>query len=856
MKHDRRHRLTLMTLIAGAAGSAASAQQIAAQAPQGEWAVLDTMPLAVTAARPWVRPDAFAALSLDERRLDALLGAAPLEGIGQRPITLWLPTPEGGFARFSVVESPVMEPALQAQFPQIRTYLGQGIDDPAAVVRFDHTPQGFHAQVLTPQGAWYIDPYSRDDTTHYASYYKRDYRRTSPWACEGVAPGGVLPPPGEGVTDSPSGSTLRTYRLACACTGEYAIYHGGTVPLAQAAIVTAVNRVTGIYENELCLRLVLVANNTSIVFTNPATDGYTNGDTAVMLGQNQTRCDSIIGNANYDIGHVFGTDSGGQAGLGVVGLAGSKGRGVTGGYDPVGDPFYVDYVAHEMGHQFGANHTFNSVSYLCSGNRSAQHAYEPGSGSTMMSYSGICMPDDLQNNSDPYYIHDSHDAIIAYTSVAPGLGNTNVPTGNGIPTVSAGAARSIPKQTPFALTATGNDPNGDPLTFCWEQRDLGPSRLLSQGDGGSGPIIRTWPPAASPTRTIPRVPNLIANTFPLGEILPTTARTLNFRVTARDNRAGGSASNSADVAITVVGTAGPFQVTFPNAAATLSGQVTVTWNVANTNVAPISTNNVAILLSTNGGASFPTILASAVPNTGSATVTLPSITTSQARIKVAAIGNIYFDISNANFSIAPAGPSNSACSAALPLVAAQTPFDTTGSTTDGPSEANCGFCCNNTQVAQDIWYTYNAQCTGTSTVSVCGANFDSRIAIYNGSACPSAPNTAIACDDDFCGTASASQVTWNTVAGQNYKVRIGGFGSAAGSGTIYLSCAPTPPPSCYANCDGSTAAPVLNVLDFNCFLNRYTAGNSYANCDNSTVPPVLNVLDFNCFLNRFTAGCP
>jgi hypothetical protein len=829
--------------------------------------VLDRMPLTATAERPWIRPQKFAPAHLDEMRLAGVLAGVPLEGagamggagggvgVGPGAAVVSLPTPEGGFARFRVVESPVMEPGLQAQFPQIRTYLGQGIDDPSAVVRFDHTPQGFHAQVLSPEGAWYIDPFSRGDTTYYASYYRRDYARTPGWSCLGApeAPRHAAPP-GAGATDSPSGATLRTYRLACACTGEYAIYHGGTVAAAQAAIVTAINRVTGVYENEVSIRLVLVANNTAVVFTNPATDGYSNGDLAAMLTQNQSRCDSAIGSANYDIGHVFGTDSGGLAFLGVVGEAGMKAKGATGGFDPIGDPFYIDYVSHEIGHQFGADHTFNTVSSACAGNRSSQHAYEPGSGSTIMSYSGICAPDNLQENSDPYYLFDSHDAIIAYTSVAPGLGFTHVSTGNGIPTISAGPARTIPRQTPFALTATGNDPDGNPLTFCWEERDLGPARSLGLGDNGASPIIRSWNPGVSATRTIPRVVNLIANTTAPGEILPTTSRTLHFRVTARDNRAGGGASNSADAAITVAADAGPFQVTFPSGPATLSGPITVTWDVADTNAAPIGTNNVAIFLSTNGGANFPTILAAAVPNTGSAVVTLPNITTSQARIKVSAIGNIYFDISNANFSILPAGPQNNPCAGAIPLIAAQTPFNTLGSTTDGPSEGACGFA-GSTQVGQDIWYTYTAQCTGTTTVSVCGANFDSRLAVYAGAGCPTLPNTAIACDDDFCGTASSSQVSWSTTAGSVYKIRLGGAGNATGSGTIFLSCVASPP-ACYANCDGSTSQPVLNVLDFNCFLNRFTAGASYANCDNSVSPPVLNVLDFNCFLNRFTAGCP
>ncbi|HYE62680.1 MAG TPA: immunoglobulin domain-containing protein [Phycisphaerales bacterium] len=623
------------------------------------WTLLEGVTEADRAEEAWIRPEVFQAARLDMAGMVAVLRTAPREFTREaeaNPLTITLPMPDGSTQQFAVVESPVMEEGLAAQFPEIRTFSGKGLHDTYATVRLDCTPQGFHAMVRSPFGDVFIDPFSKGNTGLYAVYYKRDYTKQHEWTCG--TPSSETPTVLEEAVFNPyaarNANPLRTYRLACAATGEYTAFHGGTVALGQAAVVTAINRVTGVYETELGIRLTLVANNSSIIYTNANSDPYTNNNGSTMLGQNQTTCTNVIGNANYDIGHVFSTAGGGIAGLGVVCSSTNKARGVTGQPSPNGDPFWIDYVAHEMGHQFGGNHTFNGSGGSCSGNRSASTAYEPGSGSTIMAYAGICGSDNLQANSNAYFSFISMQEITTFTTSGGGSScDATTSTGNTAPTANAGADFTIPFGTPFTLTGTGADANNDAITYCWEQRDTRSTGFtLASGDPGAGAIMRSWSPVVVPSRTIPRVSNLIANTFAPGEILPDAARTLNFRLTTRDNRAGAGGFGSDDMVVTVA-SAGPFQVTSPNTNVSWTGgsQQTVTWAVNGTNAAPVSTASVRILLSTDGGNTFPTVVLASTPNDGSEVVTVPGVSTTQARIKVEAVNNIYFDISNANFSI-------------------------------------------------------------------------------------------------------------------------------------------------------------------------------------------------------------
>ncbi|MGQ0626578.1 MAG: reprolysin-like metallopeptidase, partial [Phycisphaerales bacterium] len=644
----------------------ASAQTMS---PDGAWTILPSFAPAVENETGWVRPARFQALALDRAALAAVLAAAPLEGTpaaAAAPLIFGLPDPQGVVHFFKVAESPVMEPGLAAQFPEIRTYVGQGITHPAETLRMDLTPQGFHAQVLGPTehsptgisgGAWYIDPYSKGDDVHYGCYYKRHLKPVHRFVCEvneQTPPPDNDPIPGEGaggINILTSGPSLRTYRLACAATAEYTAFHGGTVALGQAAIVTAVNRVTGVYETELAVRLTLVANNSNIVYTDSGTDPYSNGSGSTMLGQNQTTCTNVIGSANYDIGHVFSTGGGGIAGLGVVCSSTSKARGVTGLPAPTGDAFWIDFVAHEMGHQFGANHSFNGTTGNCSGNRNASTAMEPGSGSTIMSYAGICGADDLQPNSDPYFSFISLQEIRANVegSTASTCG-TSTATGNSAPTISAPGINglTIPIGTPFALTASGSDPNGDALTYSWEERDQeSTGRTLTTADNGAMPLFRVFNPSTSPTRTFPQLSKILNGTSNNSEKLPVLSRgAFRFTVTARDNRAGGGGVERADVSLIVNSAAGPFAVTSPASPVSWAAGTTqtVTWNVAGTTANGVNCANVRILLSTNGGTTFPITLLATTPNTGTASFVVPNNQTTTGRIRVEGVGNVFFNI--------------------------------------------------------------------------------------------------------------------------------------------------------------------------------------------------------------------
>ncbi|MGI8893826.1 MAG: reprolysin-like metallopeptidase [Bacteroidia bacterium] len=620
------------------------------------WQDADPARLSQQASRD-IKPDVYRTVTLDVNALKSFLITTSRETVqtvtGSQTI-LTLPMPDGTFQDFRIVESPIMATELANKYPEIKTYLGQGIDDPHAHLRFDWTYRGFHAMIISPSGWSFIDPYSRDENETYISYYKKDFKTTGkgffPCLTEDIIP---LPVP-EFV---PSGDELRTYRLALAADSNYYNFQGGTVALTLSGMVTSMNRVNGVYEMEVAIRMILIGNTDDLIFSGSYSPyPYTETGACALRPENQTIIDNVIGSANYDIGHLFAMSSGGCATSNSVCNNSTKAYGVTGTGNPVGDPFDIDYVCHEIGHQFNAAHTWNGTQGSCSAAQYAStSAYEPGSGSTIMAYAGICGLDNLQNNSDPYFHTRSFDQIVAYSSIGGGNGCavvTNI--GNSAPVVNAGPGGfTIPISTPFRLTGSAIDPDGDPLTYCWEQYDLGPSGAPDVCSA-IGPIFRSYNPVASPARIFPRLQDLLNNTTATGEVLPCISRTLNFRLTARDNKAGGGGVDYASTSVDVTATAGPFLVTYPNAAVSwCTGTTeTITWDVANTTSAPVSANNVNIKLSIDGGQTFPITLAANTPNDGSQNITVPNNpVVGNARVMVEAAGNIFFDISNTNFTI-------------------------------------------------------------------------------------------------------------------------------------------------------------------------------------------------------------
>ncbi|MES2862530.1 MAG: GEVED domain-containing protein [Bacteroidota bacterium] len=632
-------------------------------------------------------PKAFKLFNLNFADFKTVLQNAPLrDSQTESNLIVSFPDAEGKFLKYKVFESPVMEKGLASRYSDIKSYVGQGIDDKTATIHFSVTSFGLHTMTLSGSaGTTYLDTYTKD-LQNYIVYKRSDIQTSRMFSClvqdDHERNANEKPAPNVFRTTD---TTKRTYRLAMACTIEYAAFHvnaaglsGGTTAQKKAAVLAAMNvtmtRINGIYERDLAVRMNLVANNDAIIFI--TSDSFSNTDSNALINESQSVIDATIGSANYDIGHTVSTGGGGLAQLNSP-CSSSKARGITGQGSPVGDPFDVDYVAHELGHQFGGNHTQNNN---C--NRSSVASMEPGSGSTIMGYAGICAPN-VQSNSDAHFHSRSLDEMAAFIAGAGNGCAAKTASGNTAPTSNAGVDFTIPKGTPFVLKGTGTDANGDALTYCWEQINPEASTQPPVATSTSGPNFRSISPSTSPDRYMPNLATVIAgNTANTWEVVPNVARTMDFSLTIRDNRAGAGQHATDNVKITVNGTAGPFTVSSPNTAVSYAGNSsqTVTWNVAGTTANGVNAANVDILLSTDGGNTYPVTLLTATPNDGTQAVTIPNTPGTQNRIMVRGSGHIFYDISNANFTITSGSSDTTAPSAPTTLAASGTTQTTTNLT--------------------------------------------------------------------------------------------------------------------------------------------------------------------------------
>ncbi|GGG95996.1 hypothetical protein GCM10011416_12120 [Polaribacter pacificus] len=582
-------------------------------------------------------------------------GLVTLAKNNQRVINL--PTPLG-IQRFTVKEAAVLSDALALEYPQIKSYSGVGLDDPTATIRFSQAADGFHAMISSKNyPVYFIDPYTKDHKILIG--YQKSSTKNQDFECfvEDQINAYQQKSTALSKTTANHDGKLRTYRLAVATTAEYSQFHltnqniaaSATEAQKKAAVLSAINtsmtRVNAIFERDLGVRMQLVANNADLIFFDPLSDGFSNSDADELIKESQAKIDNIIGNANYDVGHTFSTGGGGLAAMGLC-LTGVKAKGITGSGSPINDTFDIDFVAHELGHQFGANHTqYNDCQ------RNSGTAVEPGSASTIMGYAGICEPN-VQSSSDAYFHAIS---IQEMWNLLSGQGSCAVitETGNTPPSAQAGANVTIPSLTPFVLKGAGSDTDADnELTYTWEQIDntLG-FPMAPDASSTGGPMFRSVNPIGNPNRYMPVLDTVLTGkTFSTWEVLPSVTRNLNFRLTVRDNV---NATAYDDIKVGVDGNSGPFVVTSHDSNATLQGNSTqtVVWDVANSDVAPVNCSLVNILLSTDGGQTFDTIILTNTPNDGSQLIVLPNVNTSLARIKVEAVNNLFYAVNASNFSI-------------------------------------------------------------------------------------------------------------------------------------------------------------------------------------------------------------
>jgi subtilisin-like proprotein convertase family protein len=583
------------------------------------------------------------------KTLSAALQKAPKNVASKTSqVTISFPNIQGELEKYNIVEASVMHADLQAKYPEIRSYIGYGVDTPTAYLRFSLSPYiGLTGIILGKENTEIFEPVA-DNKTQFRVNYKSNLEKTKGFNCKTLDDLSRTTNKTNGLKDADD-SIHRLYTLALSVTAEYANFHGGTLAGVNAALAATLTNVNAVFENDFNVSLELAANNDNVIYFNTATDPYSGFNN--YASELQNTLDTQIGDANYDVGHLLsaiGFD--GNAGcIGCVCTSGLKGSGYTSDDEPVGFNFDIDLVAHEIGHQFGANHTWTH-----DGNEGSNVQMEPGSGSTIMGYAGIAASANIQLNSDPYFHAISIEQVTNFIKTTSCANETN--TGNTTPTANAGPDLILPIGTAFKLVGTGNDTDGDVITFCWEQIDEN-NALTTYPNPNSGNddavLFRSFTPTANNTRYFPNLSDLRfgvnANQW---EKVPNVGRTADFRLTVRDNKPGGANNAHDDMRVTFNPSFGPFQITSQNTTGISwsSGSTeTITWDVNNTNTLP-GASNVNILLSTDGGETYTEIVSN-IPNNGSYALTVPNLPSPDCRLMIAPTNNNFFAINAEDFAI-------------------------------------------------------------------------------------------------------------------------------------------------------------------------------------------------------------
>lgn len=622
-----------------------------------------------------VKPDKYELFTLQTTQLKELLSSA-----GQSykdGVAIYLPGSNHTMEKFIAWETPMMAPELAKEFPEIRTYTATSTENPSVSVKLDFTDYGFRAAIYGDNGVYLIDPYSDHEDGYYIGFFENDLAiNRKGFTCEVNEHSNLLHPEGKemqiGREKRPlgqqaqytqNGAVRHTFKLAMACTGEYAavVTNGNPTPaLVLSKVVSTINRVNGVYEREFSVNFNLISGEPDILFVDPNTDPYTcNLNMDCLLGENQIAVDQRIGSANYDIGHIFCTAGGGLAALYSVCNPRTKSQAASTSGGP--DDFRVPI--HEMGHQFSAGHTFNAESGGCNGNIDTTNSYEPGSGSTVMSYAGACAPNNVASSPGNYYnvtslmqVHTflaNQGSVTGCGTTASGINSVTIPS-------NLAKVYNIPKSTPFVLKSPEVAPSqlNASISYNWEQHDLGNfgGTEADEGNATEGPVMQSYPPTVNNNVRYFPIDKILDGSYTrVGERLPKRARTLNFKLSTRSIINGwGSYAYMDSSVIIKVANSGPFRVTAPASAGTFNpgDTVVVNWNAANTNQLPVDCQSVNIFLSTDGGQTFPFLLAGSVPNVnGTAKVVIPDLGTTKGYIMVQGVSNIFYDVAKGKLKI-------------------------------------------------------------------------------------------------------------------------------------------------------------------------------------------------------------